>query len=76
MIKKKEINPNIHDQKDKKKKRKNKKNILTSMTSHVIYKKTDQTAYDDNEEEGPEDGIDGEDDGLGDIEEEDYNNKN
>ena len=73
MIQKKEFNPNIHDQDKKKKRKKGKKGVLTSMTSHIVDKNAknqleQQDIYDD-QEEGPEDGID-EDDNLGEIEEE------
>ena len=56
MIQKKELNPNIHENK-KKKRGKNKKHLLTSMTSHIVDKNKD--AHEDEKEADPEDGYEG-----------------
>ena len=56
MIQKKELNPNIHENK-KKKRGKNKKHLLTSMTSHIVDK--NKEAHEDEKEADPEDGYEG-----------------
>lgn len=66
MIQKSAANPNVHENVKKKKRRKNNKGLLTSMTSHV--KDPKQPQYDE-QEEGPEDGVDPDDEGLAEIEE-------